>query len=185
MVTIGISGSFLSFLCVFDFFRKDADRAAIVLPDERPGGEDKAQEERHKSGALDRDCIVFFVEGRGPGSRRRKSRPSGQASRECESKDGDFVVPILIVEKSPGGKSPEANNHPQKITDFLAFRQSFMGGRADGLGKRHCFPGGTVSVEEAFGKKSGRGRECSGSPCMSFRGGCFPEPVPVNGEGGG
>ena len=136
------------------------------------------------SGALDRDCIVFFVEGRGPGSRRRKSCSSGQASRECESKDGDFVVPILIVEKSPGGKSPEATNHPQKITDFLAFRQSFMGGRADGLGKRHCFPGGTVSVEEDFGKKSGRGRECSGSPCMSFRGGCFPESVPVNGEGG-
>ena len=141
------------------FSRRDADRAANVLPDERPGGEDKAQEERHKSGALDRDCIVFFVEGRGPGSRRRKSRPSGQASRECESKDGDFVVPILIVEKSPGGKSPEANSLPQKITDFLAFRQSFMGGRADGLGKRHCFPGGTVSVEEDFGKKSGRGQK--------------------------
>ena len=96
------------------FSRRDADRAAIVLPDERPGGEDKAQEERHKSGALDRDCIVFFVEGRGPGSRRRKSRPSGQASRECESKDGDFVVPILIVEKAPGGESPRGEQPPSK-----------------------------------------------------------------------
>ena len=167
------------------FSRRDADRAANVLPDERPGGEDKAQEERHKSGALDRDCIVFFVEGRGPGSRRRKSRPSGQASREGESKDGDFVVPILIVEKAPGGESPEANSLPQKITDFLAFRQSFMGGgKSRWPRKKTLFPWGTVSVEEDFGQKSGRGREGSGSPCMSFHGGCFPESVPVNGEGG-